>query len=287
MNYQHSFHVGNFADLFKHCVLCCCLDYLQQKEKPLLAIDTHAGLGKYQLNQQNIESNQGIYRLINQANFVASMPNIFWQILAKINLTSVDNLAKNLKFYAGSSLLMKYILQKKPENWQMIVAEKNQEAYYQLKRNFAGSKKIFTYSMNGFDLLKTKLPPLQKRCLALIDPPYEKINLPISLDYQNSVLALKEAKQRFANGVYLWWYPITSQTEILAKTIDEIKKLNFTEIMQVNIGINNFILGNKMQKCGMLIINPPYSLKEQLDYFLPNLLAKLTDKDFEYQTISI
>jgi 23S rRNA (adenine2030-N6)-methyltransferase len=286
MNYQHSFHAGNFADLFKHCVLCCCLNYLQQKEKPLLVIDTHAGLGKYQLNQQNIESNQGIYRLIHQVNFFDSMPSIFWQILAKINLTSINNLATNLKFYAGSSLLMKYILQKKSEDWQIFLAEKNQEIYYQLKKHLAGNKNIFLNAINGFDLLKTKLPPLHKRCLALIDPPYEKTHLNISPDYQNSILAFKEAKKRLANGVYLWWYPITSQTEILKNTINEIKKLNFAKIMQINIGINNLSLDNKMQKCGMLIINPPYILKEQLDYFLPNLLSKLTDKDFEYNFLT-
>ncbi len=282
MNYQHSFHVGNFADLFKHCILCCCLDYLQQKNKPLLAIDTHAGLGKYLLNQQNIESNQGIYRLVKHKNFCETMPHVFWQTLAKINLTSLDNLANNLKFYSGSSLLMKYILHKKTENWQIILAENNQTTYFGLKRNFAGNKKVVTNLGNGFDLLKTKLPPLQKRCLVLIDPPYEKTHLTISQDYQNSFKALVEAKQRFANGVYLWWYPITSQNEVLAKTINEIKKLNFTKIMQIEIGINNLALHNKMQKCGMLVINPPYILKEQLNHFLPNLLAKLTDQDFEY-----
>ena len=282
MNYQHSFHAGNFADLFKHCILCCCLDYLQQKNKPLLAIDTHAGLGKYLLDKQNIESDQGIYRVMRSKNFYETMPRIFWQTLTKINLTSLDNLANNLKFYTGSAVLMKYILHKKTENWQIILAEKHQETYLGLKKNFAGNKKVFTHLGNGFDLLKNKLPPLQKRCLTLIDPPYEKTHLTISPDYQNSFKALVEAKQRFANGVYLWWYPITSQNEVLIKTIAEIKKLNFTEIMQVEIGINNLALENKMQKCGMLIINPPYILKEQLDYFLPNLLAKLTDRDFEY-----
>ncbi len=287
MNYQHSFHVGNFADLFKHCILCCCLDYLQEKNKPLLAIDTHAGLGKYLLNQQNIESSQGIYRLVKQKNFYKTMPYIFWQTLAKVNLTSLDKLTDNLKFYTGSALLMKYILHKKIENWQIILAEKNQETYFGLKKNFAGNKKVITNLGNGFDLLKTRLPPLQKRCLALIDPPYEKTHLTISPDYQNSLNALAEAKKRFTNGVYLWWYPITSQNEILTNTIHEIKKLNFAKIIRVEIGINNLALQNKMQKCGMLIINPPYILEEQLNYFLPNLLTQLTDQNFEYKLFQL
>ena len=49
MNYRHAYHAGNFADVFKHIVLIQLLDYLKQKDKPFFALDTHAGIGLYDL----------------------------------------------------------------------------------------------------------------------------------------------------------------------------------------------------------------------------------------------
>ena len=50
MNYRHSFHAGNSADVVKHSLLIALVRALQQKEGPLTLIDTHAGCGMYDLN---------------------------------------------------------------------------------------------------------------------------------------------------------------------------------------------------------------------------------------------
>ena len=49
MNYRHAFHAGNFADVFKHALLCRVLFYLMQKDAPLRYLDTHAGAGLYDI----------------------------------------------------------------------------------------------------------------------------------------------------------------------------------------------------------------------------------------------
>ena len=41
MNYRHEFHAGNFADVFKHAVLCRILWYLRGKPAAFRVIDTH------------------------------------------------------------------------------------------------------------------------------------------------------------------------------------------------------------------------------------------------------
>ena len=43
MNYRHSFHAGNFADVFKPILLIGLLEYLQKKEKGFCYLETHAG----------------------------------------------------------------------------------------------------------------------------------------------------------------------------------------------------------------------------------------------------
>ena len=68
MNYQHDFHAGNFADVFKHAVLCRILHYLRDKPTAFRVIDTHAGAGLYELTGEKAmrggEWQAGIGKLI-------------------------------------------------------------------------------------------------------------------------------------------------------------------------------------------------------------------------------
>lgn len=49
MNYRHIYHAGNFADVFKHIIVMRIVEYLKRKEKAFRVIDTHAGIGIYDL----------------------------------------------------------------------------------------------------------------------------------------------------------------------------------------------------------------------------------------------
>ncbi len=49
MNYHHIYHAGNFADVFKHVILTLCLEKMHEKPASFFALDTHAGIGKYDL----------------------------------------------------------------------------------------------------------------------------------------------------------------------------------------------------------------------------------------------
>ena len=59
MNYRHSYHAGNIADVFKHIVLVLVLRALRQKETPFCVVDTHAGSGVYELERPG-EYQQGV-----------------------------------------------------------------------------------------------------------------------------------------------------------------------------------------------------------------------------------
>ena len=50
MNYRHAYHAGNFADVVKHIVLSRIIEYLKRKDAPFRVIDTHAGIGLYDLS---------------------------------------------------------------------------------------------------------------------------------------------------------------------------------------------------------------------------------------------
>jgi 23S rRNA A2030 N6-methylase RlmJ len=70
MNYQHAFHAGSAADVFKHVVLLALLEALQNKDTPFCYIDTHAGTSLYDLtdvaSQKTGEYLDGICKILDQ-----------------------------------------------------------------------------------------------------------------------------------------------------------------------------------------------------------------------------
>ena len=72
MNYRHSFHAGNSADVVKHSLLIALVRALQLKEGALTLIDTHAGCGLYDLGGEEArrtgEATQGVLRAFAEPN---------------------------------------------------------------------------------------------------------------------------------------------------------------------------------------------------------------------------
>src|SRR5262249_21969966 len=52
MNYRHSYHAGNFADVVKHLAEVAVLAHLAKKDAPFAVIDSHAGRGLYDLRSE-------------------------------------------------------------------------------------------------------------------------------------------------------------------------------------------------------------------------------------------
>jgi 23S rRNA (adenine2030-N6)-methyltransferase len=69
MNYRHIFHAGNICDVVKHSVLSLMIEHLRGKEAPFCVLDTHAGIGCYDLEDPRAgktnEASDGILKLLN------------------------------------------------------------------------------------------------------------------------------------------------------------------------------------------------------------------------------
>ncbi len=261
MNYHHIYHAGNFADVFKHVILTLCLENFHKKDTPFFVLDTHAGIGKYDLdNDKSLKTNEaenGIKKFIKNPE---KLPKKYLEVLAKINCCKIEELPEKLKIYAGSPIITKYFI--RPQD-RVILAELHKEDFAQLKKHFAGNKKFTLLNENGFDLTKSKLPPLEKRGLIIIDPAFEKDQKIISDDYDKIITSMKEAQKRFAHGVYLIWHPIIKKEEkMLEKFYQEIKQLKFDKILHKIFTIENN--DDKMNSCGVFIINAPWGLEEKL-----------------------
>ena len=271
LSYRHSYHAGNHADVLKHIVLTLCINSLKEKEKPFLYLDTHSGAGRYLLQSEHSEKTgeylSGI-NLIWQQSETPELLNTYLAVLERYNPFD------NLKYYLGSPLIAKQLLR---EQDKINLTELHPTDYPLLRQEFSKDKRARVLREDGFSQLKSKLPPESRRGIVLIDPSYE-----IKDDYQKIPKALLEAYKRFATGIYLIWYPVVSRTQT-QKMIDEIVNLGIKKISQFEFAIKPDNNQKGMTASGMIVINPPWKLQQQMQTIMPWLKNTLdTEKTGNY-----
>lgn len=175
MNYQHGFHAGGFSDVLKHATLANLMAALSAKDKPYLIIDTHGGRGGYDLGDQGsvtMEWKMGIGRLLPMRQPPPALVDYIRVVRAYDKKFGNFNIkpAEGVRHYPGSPRIARALL--RPDD-RLVVAELNPREAIFLKREFAGDKGIDVREEDGYGLLKSMLPPPERRALVLIDPPYE------------------------------------------------------------------------------------------------------------------
>ena len=257
LSYRHSYHAGNHADVLKHIVLTLCINALKEKEKPFLYLDTHSGAGRYLLKSEHSEKT-GEY--LSGINLLWQQPNIPELLNTYLSVIKRYNPFSELKYYPGSPLIAKQLLRQQDK---LNLTELHPTDYPLLRQEFSKDKRAKVLREDGFAQLKSKLPHEFRRGIILIDPSYE-----IKNDYQIIPKALFEAYKRFATGVYLIWYPVVSRTQT-QKMIDSIIQLGIRRISQFELAIKPDNNQKGMTASGMLVINPPWKLHEQMQTILP------------------
>src|SRR5260221_1510675 len=162
MNYRHAYHAGNFADVVKHAVLVLILTHLKEKPKPFFVLDTHAGIGRYDLASEAAlktrEFEAGIARLMTD-------PDPHPGLLPYLALVRQANREGELRWYPGSPLLAKALLG--PED-RLALAELHPEDAQALAQAIGPERQIAVQHMDGYIALKAFLPPKERRGLVLI-----------------------------------------------------------------------------------------------------------------------
>jgi 23S rRNA (adenine2030-N6)-methyltransferase len=278
MNYRHIYHAGNFADVFKHCVLIALLQALQRKEKGFCYLDTHAGSGRYDLRaaeaQKTGEFSAGIERILRQKIAGAVPAEISAYLAAIKSINSNPHLEQNKNpaeifpsIYPGSPLIARHFL--RPQD-RMILAELHPHDAALLKKEFRNDKQTAAHQQDGYLALKAFVPPAEKRGLALIDPPYEQEN-----ESERIYAALQLALKHWATGIYAVWYPIKEQR--LAHALQQqLTSLPAKEILYAELSIYPEDTPLGLNGSGLAIINPPWQIEARLHQLLPWLWQALS-----------
>lgn len=261
LSYRHAFHAGNFADVLKHVVLTAAIDYLVAKDKPFCYLETHAGAGSYDLGsaaaQQKREFAGGIGLLWGRSDLPAAVARY-------LALVREHNGPGRLRHYPGSPWLAQRLLRPKD---RLLLFERHPAEIGPLTALFAGDRRALVLAEDGFSGLIARLPPRERRGLVLLDPSYE-----VKDDYRRVVETLAQAHRRFATGVYTIWYPVVDRRRIEAME-RAVARSGIRQVHQVELDLGQG--AGRMPACGVLVVNPPWTLAARLADTLPWLTQVL------------
>lgn len=263
LSYRHAFHAGNFADVLKHLVQVETLTHLQKKDKPFIYIDTHAGAGIYSL-----DSNQA-QKTAEHVHGISAIRALEWPELKNYLQVAeqLNEMDGQTNLYPGSPAIAQAFLR---EQDRAILFELHPSDYLLLEEFTHNDRRIRVNKSDGFQGLIATVPPTIKRGLVLIDPSYE-----IKSDYDDVVEVLIATYRRFATATYALWYPVVDRERV--NTIEEgLKASGIKNIQQFELGLKPDSLGHGMTAAGMIVINPPYTLKSNLEKLLPKLSKHLS-----------
>jgi 23S rRNA (adenine2030-N6)-methyltransferase len=266
--YRHAFHAGNHADVLKHLVLMLVLQYMNQKEKPYRLVDTHAGAGGYSLEgryaQKKGEFEQGIGRLWARDDLPPALADY-------VALVRRFNPQGALEQYPGSPAFAQMLLRAQD---QLRLFELHPTDHRILDAYLGQVKGAEVKNADGFEGLKGTLPPPSRRGVVLMDPSYEGHG-----DYGRVIASLRDALTRFADGVYMVWYPQVQKVEAaqLPRRLEALAPKGWLHARLTVQAPDSQGFG--LAGSGVFLINPPYTLHDQLLELLPYLVEVLGQID--------
>jgi len=288
MNYRHAFHAGNFADVMKHLTLVRVIEHLKLKEKPFRFVDTHAGAGLYDLSGSEAarsgEWQAGIGALLSDGQLslegvdddVAALVRPYFDALTAVNEVNnsfaldrgdaMEMSSPALRFYPGSGLLARHLIRRDD---RIVLNELHPEDAEALRFSVRRDRRVRILELDGWVVVKSALPPTERRGALLIDPPFE-----LKGDFKRLETALGDATARFATGISLLWYPIkaggASESFVRQMTKSGHRRLLCAELLLRNRDAVPGLNGS-----GLIIHNPPYGLDTQLEKLLSWLVEHI------------
>lgn len=265
MNYRHAYHAGNHADVLKHAVLARVIEAMKRKDKPFRVIDAHAGTGLYDLG--GIEAGKtgewegGIGKLAEPlAEHAEALLAPYRAVIAAMNPQG------GVRLYPGSPELALRLMR---GDDRLIANELHPQDAIALERHFIRDQRVDVTSMDAETCIKAKLPPPERRGVILIDPPYEVKN-----EAEKAVRMLAQGIRRFAQGVFLLWYPLKAD-DTAERIVAAAQEMGVAGTLKAELRVREAFTGGGLAGSGLVIVNAPWKLDEELRVIVPALAGRM------------
>jgi len=268
VNYRHAYHAGNFADVLKHAAFALVIERLKLKPAPFRVLDTHAGRGRYDLSATEAmktgEWIDGIGRLL-----AAPVPEDIVPLLAPY-LSAIEAAGGHARMpdagvYPGSPMIAAHLM--RPTD-RLIANELHGEDCAALEAMFAGDRRVKVTTADAWSTIRAHLPPLERRGVILIDPPFEEPG-----EFNRIVQGLSDALRRFKTGIVMVWYPIKDE-RLVGQFRAEIEGAGYDKVLDVELRVTSTDVAG-LAGCGLIIANPPFGLDAKLEVLVAFLAVRL------------
>jgi len=271
MNYRHSFHAGNSADVVKHSLLIALVRALQIKEGALTLIDTHAGCGLYDLEgdqaQRTGEAMQGVVRAFADPN---PLLDDYRAAVRAVNAGAEPRL------YPGSPRILAQLL--RPQD-MLILNEKHPEDARALRGAMRGMAAA-VHERDAYELWLAMIPTRTGRGVVVVDPPYEQTD-----ERARITATLAAAYRKWAHGVTVIWYPLKDRaTHQQWKA--QLRRLGIPKFMGVEHWLYDGVQPSIYNGAGLFIVNPPYAFTQALPPLLQALRRALAPEGHRGEIIA-
>ena len=269
MNYRHAFHAGNFADVVKHAVLVRILVHLRAKPAAFRVIDTHAGAGLYDLGGPEAgrsgEWREGIDRLLTAAigrDARALLAPYLDAVAAFNGGPAASPPIPGRRRWCGRFCARRI---------GCIACELEPNAAAALARNLARRPP----QQGGRD---RRLDRAQRLCAAE-GAARARAHRSVVRGCRRFPAARASARERrIANGraaATSLWYPIKERTapDALAR---RLRRSGMAKILRAELTLAGAREPNRLGACGLIVVNPPWTLAGELQVLLPELAAVLS-----------
>lgn len=260
MNYRHAYHAGGHTDVLKHAILTEILHRLHEKTTPIFMLDTHAGIGTYDLLGTEAgktgEWQEGIGALM------ATNPPALAGYLALVRAMNTDG---TIRAYPGSPAVAAALM--RPDD-RLVLSELHPEDAETLRRWAYSKRNVAVHQRDAYEALKAFLPPREGRGLVLVDPPYEKPD-----EFVRLAKAVVGATKLWPAGRWMIWHPVKDRAPVWQME-ETLLAGSIGGILSVELMIRP-VDGVSLAGSGLVLINPPFGLDAWLNGALPQMQAAL------------
>lgn len=266
MNYRHAYHAGNIGDVLKHVVLARLIVYFQRKDKAFRILDTHAGIGLYDLTSEETlktgEWRQGIGKVLDAEipDQVAALLSPWLDVIHDLNPDGA------LKRYPGSPALARHLMR---PNDRLTLTELHSADFATLSKAFEGDHQVKAIHLDGWLAMGSFLPPKEKRGMVLIDPAFE-----VPDEFERMTRSVVKGWKKWSSGTYALWYPMKDARSI-RRMHEAFEEAGLRDVLTLELNVGKSGPDTRMLGSGLTVINPPYTLAEEMRTVLPWLCGIL------------
>lgn len=273
LEYVHGYRAGNYADVVKHSVLIMLLKKMQEKKSSFLYVDTHAGNGWYPLDESNKEYQYGIGKLLKKEKSDDIVDRTYPDAVADLIklMQNPEGEQETSLSYPGSAIISKYLCR---AHDSILLFEKFQQQFDILTENVQIKEgNITCKNEDGYQGLATYAKYTQNlpRGLIFCDPPYQ-----YGSDTDQAVRLVEYLAIHWRAARFALWFPASPDLKEKTERLTSMMKAASDEVLCVEMYPSSH--HRKIVGTGMLLVNPPYGIKDDIQKVL-NELAEIMGLD--------